>query len=287
MIYQILDINIDYSKLDCEKCDYQPKLHVYIPNETEKFSLFMPKKPTMLIIPGGAYRHTSEREGEPIALFYMSKGYNCCILRYSCAPSRFPVQLAEAGKALIMIKEHAEEWKVDLDNIHVCGFSAGGHLAASLGVFWDKQFLSNILDVENSMLKFSSLVLSYPVISNNVERKLSGLVGSFKNLLGEGELFEDEKTLGFQCLETQISENTPPCFIWHTYEDESVPVETTLMFGIALRKHNVPMEMHIYEHGQHGQSTGRKVTCVKNQRLADWMEISYQWLEEEHGLPLE
>lgn len=285
MIYKELDINLDYTKLDCEKTDYQPKLHVYIPNETEELDKFMPKRPTMLICPGGAYRYTSDRECEPIALFYMSKGYNCCVLRYTCAPARFPVQLAEAGKALLMIKENAEEWKVDTDKIFVCGFSAGGHLAASLGVFWDKPFLADILGAESDMLKFSSLVLSYPVISQNVERKLGGSVGSFKNLLGEGERFEDEEALQMQCLERQVSETTPPTFIWHTYEDASVPVETSLMFGMALRKHNVPMEMHIYEHGRHGQANGRRSTCIADQRLADWMEISYSWLEEEHGMP--
>lgn len=285
MIYKELDINLDYTKLDCEKTDYQPKLHVYIPNETEELEKFMPKRPTMLICPGGAYRYTSDRECEPIALFYMSKGYNCFVLRYTCAPARFPVQLAEAGKALLMIKENAEEWKVDTDKIFVCGFSAGGHLAASLGVFWDKPFLADILGVESDMLKFSSLVLSYPVISQNVERQLGGSVSSFMNLLGKGEKFEDEEALQMQCLEKQVSETTPPTFIWHTYEDASVPVETSLMFGMALRKHNVPMEMHIYEHGRHGQANGIRSTCIADQRLADWMEISYSWLEEEHGMP--
>ena len=285
MIYEVLDINIDYGRLDCEKGDYQPKLHVYVPNETEELEKYMPKRPTMLICPGGAYRYTSDRECEPIALFYLSKGYNCFIVRYSCAPARFPVQLAEAAKALLMIKENAEKWMVDTDRIHVCGFSAGGHLAASLGVFWDKPFLAEILNTESSKLKFASLVLSYPVLSDNVDRKLNGAVGTYKNLLGEGEKFEDKDAVQFQCLENHISENTPPCFIWHTYEDASVPVETSLMFGIELRKHNIPMEMHIYEHGRHGQANGRKSTCLSDQRLADWMEISYSWLEEEHGMP--
>jgi len=283
MIQKTLDVEIDYSKLPCSKGEYQPKLCAYIPNETEELSKYMPKRPTMLIIPGGAYRMTSDRECEPIALFYLSKGYNCFVLRYSCAPAHFPVQLAEAAKALLMIKENSEEWRVDTEKIFVCGFSAGGHLAASLGVFWDKPFLSDILGVEKDMLKFNSLVLAYPVISNKVERKLSGSVGSFKNLLGEDKV--DSPEAAMQNLEDQVSENTPPCFIWHTYEDASVPVETSLMFGIALRKHNVPMEMHIYEHGRHGQSTGTRVTCPADQRLSEWMEISYKWLEEEHGLP--
>ena len=290
MTHEILDIELDYAKLNCEKTDYQPTLHVYVPTLSEELTKYMSKRPTMLICPGGAYRYTSDREAEPIALFYLAKGYNCFILRYSCDPARFPVQLAEAAKALVMIKDNAEKWHVDTEKIFVCGFSAGGHLAASLGVFWDKPFLADIVGVESNKLKFAALVLSYPVISSdyvsdNVNKTTSGNIRSFMNLLGVGEKFEDADALKYQCLENHVSENTPPCFIWHTFEDAAVPVETTLKFGIELRKHNVPMEMHIYEHGRHGQANGRKSTCLTDQRLADWMEISYSWLEEEHGLP--
>ncbi|MBR5322682.1 MAG: alpha/beta hydrolase [Clostridia bacterium] len=285
MIYRELDINIDYSKLEYEKTEYKPKLQVYIQNETEELSKFMPKRPTMLICPGGGYAYTSERECDPIAFFYLAKGYNCCILRYTCAPAHFPVQLAEAGKALLTIKENAEEWKVDTDKIYVCGFSAGGHLAASLGVFWDKPFLADILGTQSEMLKFNSLILAYPVISYNVERCLYGVKTTYKNLLGEGERYEDTEALQMQCLENHVSENTPPTFIWHTFEDVTVPVDSSLIFGKALHKHKVPFEMHIYEHGRHGQATGNKSTCLLNQRLGEWMETSYIWLEEERELP--
>lgn len=285
MIHKILDIELDYEKLGREKTDYRPTLHAYIPNETEEMEKFMPKRPTMLICPGGAYRYTSDREAEPIALFYMAKGYNCFVVRYSCAPARFPVQLAEAAKALLMIKENAEEWRVDTDKIYVCGFSAGGHLAASLGVFWDKPFLADILGTTNDRLSFAALVLGYPVISIKTERMFNGTLGTFKNLLGEGERFEDDEAVTMQCLDRQVSKNTPPTFIWSTFEDASVPVESSLLFAMALRKNDVPMELHIYEHGRHGQSNGRKSTCVADQRLADWMEISYSWLEEAHGMP--
>ena len=291
MIQKVFDIELDYSKLDCEKSDFQPKLYAYIPNTDPELLNYIPKRPTMLICPGGAYRYTSDREAEPIALFYMSKGYNCFVLRYTCAPARFPVQLAEAAKALLTIKENADELMVDTDRIHVCGFSAGGHLAASLGVFWDKPFLAEILGTTSDMLKFKSLVLGYPVIYCPEQEECSelrpfkGSIGTYKNLLGEGERFEDESALMMQCLNLQVTENTPPTFIWSTYEDASVPVESSLYLALALRKHNVPCELHIYEHGRHGQSTGRATCCNSNQRLADWMEISYSWLEEEHGLP--
>lgn len=292
MIQKIINIELDYSKLGCEKTDYQPTLHAYIPNETEELQNYMPKKPTMLIIPGGAYRYTSDREAEPIALFYMSKGYNCFVLRYSCAPAHFPVQIAEAAKALLIIKENAEEWRVDTDKLFVCGFSAGGHLAASLGVFWDKPFLADILNTTKDKLKFSALVLGYPVIYCPEEedatelRPFKGTYNSYINLLGEDKSKNSSEVM-MQCLNLQVTENTPPCFIWSTNEDATVPVESSILFAMALRKNNVPMELHVYEHGRHGQSTGTKVCCNSNQRLAAWMETSYKWLEEEHGLPKE
>ncbi len=291
MIQEIFDIEIDYSKLECEKGEYIPKLYAYIPNETEELAPFMPKRPTVLICPGGAYRYTSDREAEPVALFYLSKGYNCFVLRYSCAPARFPVQVAEAGKALLTIKENAERFKVDTDRIYVCGFSAGGHLAASLGVFWDKPFLADILGTTNEMLKFKALVLGYPVITYKAERMIKdssretfkGTWGSYRNLLGEK--FYDEKTADLMCLDKQVSKNTPPCFIWSTFEDAAVPVECSLLFALALRNNDVPTELHIYEHGRHGRSVGTRVCCPEDLRLADWLEVSYKWLEEEHGLP--
>ncbi|MBR5314231.1 MAG: alpha/beta hydrolase [Clostridia bacterium] len=291
MIQKVIDINIDYSKIGREKEDYQPKLYAYIPNDGGDVVKFMPKRPSMLILPGGGYRYTSDREADPIAMFYLSKGYNCFILRYSCAPSHFPVQLAEAGKALLTIKENAEEWLVDLDKIFVCGFSAGGHLAASLGVFWDKPFLADILGTTNDMLKFKALVLGYPVITykpvletTDENRTCGGTIRTFINLLGE-EKYAIPSEAEYHCLDTQVSENTPPCFIWSTFEDATVPVECSLLFALALRKHDIPVELHIYEHGRHGQSTGTTVCCNSNQRLANWMEMSYAWLEEEHGLP--
>lgn len=285
MIQEVVDININYEKLDCEKIDYQPKLYAYIPNTEEELEPYMLKRPTMLIIPGGAYGYTSDREAEPIALFYLSKGYNCFVLKYTCAPARFPIQLAETAKAVLTIKENAEKWKVDTDKINLCGFSAGGHLAASYGVFWDKPFLADILETTSERLKVNALVLGYPVISYNTDRMHRGALATYKNLLGEGEKFEDAVAVNEQCLETQVTANTPPCFIWATYEDASVSVESSLMFALALRRNDVPTELHIYEHGRHGQSTGTIVCCKSNQRLSEWMEISYKWLEEEHGMP--
>lgn len=275
MLYKELDIELDYSRLNCEKTDYQPKLQIYVPNTADELDKYMPKRPSILMCPGGSYVRTSEREVEPLALYFLAKGYNCFVLRYSCDPARFPVQLAEAGKALLTIKENAEKWKVDLDRIYVLGCSAGGHLAASLGVFWNKPFLAEILNTESEKLRFNSLILSYPVISCIVEQTH---LSSFRHLLGKG--FNDKELVKYVSLETEVSPDTPRTFIWHTYEDTVVPIENSLAFAYALFKNKVPLELHIYEHGAHGQSTGTKTCCTKEQRLKEWLDTCYGWLEE-------
>ena len=277
MILKTLDVVVDYKGMNRNGSDYQPTLQVYVPNTDDGVVNYMPKKPMVLVCPGGSYKFTSDREVEPIAMFWLSKGYGCAVLRYSCSPSRFPVQLAEAGKALLMIKENAEEWLVDTDRIYVMGFSAGGHLAASLGVFWNKPFLADILGVESNRLKFNSLILSYPVISSD---ESVSHAGSIKHLLGTKEKYDDEDMRRLTSLELQVDEQTPRSFIWHTSEDGAVPVQNSLLFALALRNKGVPIELHIYEHGKHGLSTGTKVCCTHEYRLKAWLETCYEWLEE-------
>lgn len=281
MIQEELKIELDYSKLGQEKTDYEPTLQVYVPHICPEMDKYRTVRPTILIIPGGAYRFTSEREAEPIALYYNSKGFNCFVLRYSCKPARFPVQLAEAAKALGIIREHAAEWEVDTDNIFALGFSAGGHLAASLGVYWNTPFITEISGVSNEYLKLKGLILSYPVISNDTDVIRHGSFESFENLLGDN-LNDKEAELKVD-IEHNITKDMPPCFIWHTFADMSVPLETTLKLASALREKNIPFEMHIYEKGRHGMSLGTEVMCLTpNERLQTWADMSVEWMKEEH-----
>lgn len=113
------------------------RLQVYIQDTPRDGSLKVKRRPLILICPGGAYMRTSYREGEPTALHFLSKGYHACVLRYSVAPVHFPTQVLEVGRSVKLIRDHAAEWNVDADRIVVQGSSAGGHLAASYGVFWE------------------------------------------------------------------------------------------------------------------------------------------------------
>ena len=125
---------------------------------------------------------TSNREAEPIALQFNSMGYQAAVLRYSCAPAVYPTALCEVAQSVKLIREHAEDWNVDAEKIIVMGFSAGGHLAASYGVFWNESWLTEKMQCDKQLLKPNGLVLCYPVISSKEEIAHQD---SIKNLLGE------------------------------------------------------------------------------------------------------
>ncbi len=273
MVHQVIEISLDYEKLGREKGEYHPQLHTYVPKNTFPGIPFNDRRPSVLICPGGGYAYATDREGETVALTFLAKGFNCFVLKYSCAPSTFPVALLEAASALHIIRSHAAEWFVDPERIFVCGFSAGGHLAASLGVFWNRPFVSTLLNVEKEKLKPNGLLLCYPVItSGEFAHK-----GSFRNALGAEYSAE---MLARLSLENQVSENTPPCFLWHTWEDGSVPVENSVLFAMALRKYGVPCEMHIYQKGGHGLSLGNYMTGDAVMSCANWVEMAARWMRE-------
>lgn len=227
-------------------------------------------RPAVLVCPGGGYAFCSPREAEPIAIQYNAAGFHAFVLNYSVFPNRYPMALEEASKAVSIIRENAAEWRVDPDKIAVIGFSAGGHLAGALGVFWNTEPIEC-----GGKNKPNAVILAYPVITSGVFAHR----GSFENLCGENsELIEK------MSLEKQVSEDTPPMFLWHTFEDQSVPVENSLMMAAALRKKNIPFELHIYPKGQHGLSTVRKDVGILEKDVSkgsgDWVKQSVNWLED-------
>ena len=226
-------------------------------------------RPMVLICPGGGYEMTSDREAEGIALKLMATGCHCAVLRYSVAPHRYPTALLQAAASIKLIREHAAEWYIDPERIYIQGSSAGGHLAASLGVFWNSDFLKRDLGF-TAEHRPNGLILSYPVIS-------SGPMGhqeSFENLLG-GRLEERRELVS---LEKQVNGDVPPCFLWHTDTDELVPVENSLLFAMALKAHHLPMELHIYPRGGHGLSLGNEMTrCERYANepvVQNWIEMA-------------
>lgn len=266
-----------YEEKEIQVAGSQPgtKLHIYIQDSSD--ALCWKERPLVLVCPGGGYQHTSDREAEPVAMQFLSMGYHVAVLRYSVAPAVYPTALLELCASMIYIREHAKEWSVKSDAIYVGGFSAGGHLAASLGVFWktDKQ-LADYFQVEAEVLQPNALILCYPVITSGEYAHR----GSFDNLLaGKQELLDK------MSLENQVNEYVPKTFIWHTFEDKSVPLENSLYFAKALREHNIPFEYHVFPNGHHGLGLANRLSesepGIDTQKACQaWISLCKTFLEE-------
>ena len=267
MIHNRIDIWEGISAFKNEN-NYRPVMDTYVLNGQKT-------RGAVLICPGGGYGMTSEREAEPIAMQFNAAGYHAFVLYYCVAPAKHPQPLLDVSRAMCIIRENAEEWKVNAEKIAVCGFSAGGHLAASLGVHWNKSYLSEFEGIKAGKNKPNALILSYPVITSGEYAHR----GSFNNLLGAepGELLQE------MSLEHQIDTHTPDTFLWHTFDDGAVPVENSLLFAKGLRKKNIPFELHIYPEGPHGLSLATNETDPGNMgsypNVATWMNLCIQWLD--------
>ena len=235
------------------------------------------RRPFVVICPGGGYSFLAEREGECIARMFNSYGINAGVLYYSIVPSRFPKALCELSKAVAVVREHAEEWGTPQDQIAVCGFSAGGHLAASLATMWQENWLDRESKTKKEQRRPNALISCYSVITSGEFSHR----GTINNLLGDNpsrELLEQNS------LEKKVSNDTPPTFIWHTWTDKVVPVENALLLAEALRRNDIECEMHIYGDGEHGLGLATKeYVCEKhpvpNPHVARWPEEAVAWLK--------
>lgn len=234
-------------------------------------------RPMVIVVPGGGYSRCSDRESEPVAMKYLAMGYDACILNYSVSPNRYPTALRELALAVAVIRGHAAEWRIKSDGIFVCGFSAGGHLACSLGTFWDQQEVYEPIGCRPEEVRPDGLILCYPVITSGEFCH----AGSFVELLGEAA---DEKLRSRVSLENQISSRMPPVFLWHTVTDQSVPVENSLLLAAALQRARVSFEMHLYPSGCHGLALASEETGGSEERLVEpccqtWISLVQSWIE--------
>jgi acetyl esterase/lipase len=233
------------------------KLNEFLLNNSDK------KQPLVIVCPGGAYTHHSPREAEPVAKKFNSFGFHSVVLRYAIYPRVFPDGLIDLFKTIWHYRKNAE--KLGIDKIIVCGFSAGGHLCASSGVFWNQREYSEKLKCKPEDIRPDALCLCYPVI--NASKYANRL--SFINLTGsekEGQS-EDNYTPSLYShlsVEKFVTSDCPPAFLWHTLEDTYVPPENSILFAKALKKHKIPCEVHLYSKGQHGISLATEETSREN-----------------------
>ncbi|MCH9276051.1 alpha/beta hydrolase [Bifidobacterium amazonense] len=235
------------------------------------------RRPAVLVIPGGGYEMTSDREAEPIALKFVGAGYNAFVLRYSCKPSLYPTALCEAAEAMRLIRAHADEWHTDPERIAVIGFSAGGHLAANLATTaGDDDLAANGYDPD--AVRPNALMLGYPVITSGPLAHR----GSFDALLGPDRK-DDQAWLDKLSIEKHIDAKTPPVFAWHTVPDDCVPMENTLMMISACKAAGVSVEAHLFPEGGHGLALGTEETAWGGKGnifpcIQVWPRLAIDWL---------
>ncbi|MDD6144587.1 MAG: alpha/beta hydrolase [bacterium] len=214
-------------------------------------------RPAIVICPGGGYRHLSQREAEPIALRFLMEGFNTFIVWYRIAPNRFPLPQQDAAAAMAYVRAHAQEFLTDPNRIAIAGFSAGGHLAGSIGTLWHRAEMWQEMGLKPENVKPNAMLLSYAVITAGEHAHR----GSFNQLTGT----EDVSVHQDYSVDGWVTENCPPAFLWHTFEDASVPVQNSLIMAEALARHGVLCELHLFPHGAHGASLCNRVSANASQ----------------------
>lgn len=234
---------------------------------------YVKKRPAVLICPGGGYGMCSPREADVIAQKFLAAGYHAFVLYYSLGErAAFPQPLIDCSVAMKTIRENAEEWSIFSDQIAVCGFSAGGHLTASLGTLWNHPEIMEKAGCPNGENRPNGLILVYPVITTR-----SWMKPQLPRLIGNRDWAETERLL--DCSQN-VGPHTPPSFLAHTFMDNAVSVEESLCFAGALDRQNIPFEMHIFPDGAHGLATGDTQTCDRvYPSFQKWIELSILWLE--------
>jgi len=231
------------------------------------------RRGAVIICPGGGYEIHAPHEAEPVAEWLNRQGLTAFILRYRFAPHRHPAPLEDAARAVRYVRCHAARWKVDPQHIGILGFSAGGHLAATIGTHFDAGQATASDPVERMSSRPDALILCYPVIS----LLKFGHVGSMENLLGPNPPEELRRELSN---DLRVTAATPPAFLWHTASDETVPVEQSLMFAEALGKSGVSFELHVFPSGQHGLGLSDATSLFKPvAAVAQWTKLCEVWLK--------
>lgn len=222
---------------------FKPNIRTYLHDDDET-------RAAMLVIPGGGYCMVCNVEGEPVAEQFFKRGMNVFILTYTTdITMSVPLgkqPLMDASRAVRYLRKNAERLKIYADKLSICGFSAGGHLCATLATHY-----ADASDPDASFRAYSnrpdSVMLGYPVITAG--RYTHGY--SIQALVG-ADAPESERD--YFSLEKHVTKDTPPCFIWQTAADDLVPVENSMLFAEACRSAGVPYAYYAFPHGRHGLS---------------------------------
>ncbi len=241
----------------------KPSLTYYAPRGNSKDAT------AVIVCPGGGYGALAmNHEGRQIANWLNSYGIAAFVLKYRLGPKyHHPVEMGDAQRAVRMVRSRAKEFNVSPERIGAWGFSAGGHLVSTIGTHFEaaNTVAGDPIDTASSRPDF--LILAYPVISFTTPYTHKG---SMKNLLGDNP---DRSLVESLSNELQVTEKTPPTFLFSTNGDTAVPAENAVLFYLALRKAKVPAEIHVFQNGPHGVGLGSSDAA-----LAEWPVTLANWL---------
>lgn len=234
----------------------------YYPAENKKTDA------TIVIFPGGGYEFHAEHEGKGFAEYFNSIGMDAFVCPYRVFPHLFPLPLLDARRAVRYVRANAEKFGINPDKIAVMGSSAGGHLAALVSTYTAPIDFENLDEIDKADYMPNATILCYPVI-HHPDGTAIPHVGSYQNLLGD-KMKDLAPSLSPDLL---VKDTTPPAYIWHAVDDTGVDVINSYMYATALRKHNVPCEMHIFPYGDHGIGLAAHIP-----HTAQWVNLMKNWL---------
>ena len=226
----------------------------------------------VLIIPGGGYHVVCEpSEGAPVAAKFNALGLHAFVLNYRVAPDRFPAPQQDAMRALKIIRGRADEWKISPDQIGVCGFSAGGNLAATLGT----TLVADVDASDGDRFDGFSARPDFIISGQGVLSFAFGRSATADNLLGKDISDAERMKFSPECC---VDEHTPPAFLWTTFSDRVVDCRCSILFAQALQAHNVPCELHIFPSGDHGVLLGLDTPDV-----SQWPQLAKTFISAHTG----
>ena len=265
----------------------QPSLRVFLP---------APELATgraVVACPGGGYSGLAvNHEGYDWAPYFNKQGFALFVLKYRMPKGDRTLPISDAEAAMKMVRDSADVWNLNPNDIGIMGSSAGGHLALSLGVHWDKEWLSGPLGLTPEQIRPNGLILCYPVVTagegchrGSVERLLWGqMLTEEEQMIPERGTEEKEMLRELISLEKQVGSHTPPVFLWHTVTDQTVPVRNALILAEALIKSGVSLELHLYPVGRHGLALATEETADGQEsniepQCQSWIVLAEKWLE--------
>lgn len=283
------------------------RLTAFIPDPEIGYQLYR-KRPGIILAPGGAYLIHATREKEGVALEFLARGYNVFLLEYSLgftsrevkesgaaeldSAARYPAPTLEMMEAIHCVREHSEEWNLDASRLFLMGFSAGAHVCASCGVFWDSPELTRQLSFvpQGEELKVTGMVLGYPMLNPSPEK----IVAVNDDSLSDARLMKEfiyqsqtptQEQKDAVDLAQHVTASTIPTFIWHSVDDPVVYAVDSTRFILAMQQSGVDCEYHLFDRGGHGLALANKTYAHNDSDiqpdLAIWTDMAQRWMEKQ------